>query len=140
MKKSYALLSFLISLLAAESLGAQSSKDKWSILGMELGSWNQTDGAKVNSNGEIIWSNANRQWEDFGWDLRGIDLSEYEGIKIVLDGNSSAIPIDALKLDNGYSPGHWLFHETFPGQYILYFDEFSIFQCFIIVNKIRNFF
>lgn len=122
MKKSYALLSFLISLLAAESLGAQSAKDKWSILGVELGSWNQTDGAKVNSNGEIIWSNANRQWEDFGWDLRGIDLSEYEGIKIVLDGNSSAIPIDALKLDNGYSPGHWLFHETFPGQYILYFD------------------
>ena len=122
MKKSYALLSFLISLLAAESLGAQSAKDKWSILGVELGSWNQTDGAKVNSNGEIIWSNANRQWEDFGWDLRGIDLSEYEGIKIVLDENSSAIPIDALKLDNGYSPGHWLFHETFPGQYILYFD------------------
>ena len=122
MKKGPVFLSFLISLFTAKSLYAQSAKDKWSILGVELGSWNQTDGAKVNANGEIIWSTSNRQWEDFGWDLREIDLSDYEGIKIVLDGNSSQVPINALKLDNGYSPGNWLYHETFPGEYMLYFD------------------
>ena len=122
MKKSLAFISIFILLFAINSLWAQSAKDMWSILGVELGSWNQTDGAKVNANGEIVWTNSNRQWEDFGWDLRGIDLSDYEGIKIVLDGNSSQVPINALKLDNGYSPGHWLYHETFPNQYILYFD------------------
>ena len=122
MKKSRAFVSFLISLFAAESLWSQSAKDKWSIFGVELGTLNRTDGAKVNSNGEIIWTNGNRQWEDFGWDLRGIDLSDYEGIKIVLAESASAIPIDSLKLDNGYSPGNWLYRETLPGQYVLYFD------------------
>lgn len=122
MKKSLVLLSFLISLLTTESLWSQSAKDKWSILGVELGTWDNTEGAKVNTNGEIIWKNSNRQWEDFGWDLRGIDLSDYEGIKIVLDEKNYEIPIDALKLDNGYSPGHWLYKETMTGQYILYFD------------------
>ena len=122
MKKSLVLLSFLISLLTTESLWSQSAKDKWSILGVELGTWDNTEGAKVNTNGEIIWKNSNRQWEDFGWDLRGIDLSDYDGIKIILDEKNYEIPIDALKLDNGYSPGHWLYKETMPGQYILYFD------------------
>ncbi len=76
MKKRLAFVSFLISLFAVESLWSQSAKDKWSILGVELGTLNRTDGAKVSSNGEIIWTNGNRQWEDFGWDLRGIDLSD----------------------------------------------------------------
>ena len=122
MKKSFLLLSILFPLFLTKSLWAQSAKDKWSILGKELGTLNYTDGASVNSKGEIIWTNSNRKWEDFGWDLRGIDLSEYEGLKVILDSDSPAIPIDALKLDNGYSPGHWLFHETLPGQYIIYFD------------------
>ena len=85
MKKSRAFVSFLISLFAAECLWSQSAKDKWSIFGVELGTWDNTEGAKVNTNGEIIWKNSNRQWEDFGWDLRGIDLSDYDGIKIILD-------------------------------------------------------
>ncbi|MDY4832571.1 MAG: hypothetical protein SO161_08565 [Treponema sp.] len=100
---------------------AQSAKDKWAISGMELGSYNKTESTSINSKGEIVWTNSNLQWEDFGWDLRDTDLSQYEGIRIVLD-DSLEIPINALKLDNGYSPGHWLFHETYPGEYKLYFD------------------
>ena len=122
MKKSFLFLSFLLSLLASEILWAQSAKDKWSIFGVELGTLDRTDGAKVNSSGEIIWTNGKREWEDFGWDLRGIDLSDYEAIKIVLDESKGDIPINAMKLDNGYSPGHWIYHNTLPGQYLLYFD------------------
>ena len=122
MKKCLLRFSFLIFLFATEISWAQSAQDKWSILGVELGTMDRTEGAEVNSKGEIIWANSNRQWEDFGWDLRGIDLSDYEGIKIVLDETSSEIPIDAIKLDNGYSPGHWIYHNTLPGQYVLYFD------------------
>lgn len=122
MKKTFVFFTVLFSLFVSSSLWAQSAKDKWSILGMELGSWNYTIGTKVNTKGEIIWKESERQWEDFGWDLRGIDLSDYEGIKIVLDESSSEIPIDSMKLYNGYSPGHWIFHETLPDQYVIYFD------------------
>ena len=103
MKKSHAFVSFLISLIAAESLWSQSAKDKWSIFGVELGTLNRTDGATVNSNGEIIWTNGNRQWEDFGWDLRGIDLSDYEGIKIVLAESASAIPMSKNLCGNSFA-------------------------------------
>lgn len=116
---SFTVFFFLFSVL---SLSAQTAEDKWSILGKELGSLNRTRGAELNSKGEIVWTNSKLQWEDFGWDLRDIDLSDYEGIKIVLDESKKEIPINALKLDNGYSHGHWLYHETFPGQYIIYFD------------------
>ena len=122
MKKVLIFFAFLTSLFFSFSLWAQSAKDKWSILGVELGTLDRTDGATVNPKGEIIWTKGKRQWEDFGWDLRGVDLSAYEGIKIVFASDSPAIPIDALKLDNGYSPGHWIYHETYPDQYTLYFD------------------
>lgn len=121
MKKAATLFLLSFPLFFTIPVFAQSAKDKWAIFGMGLGSYNRTESASLNSNGEIVWTNSNRQWEDFGWDLRDIDLSQYEGIKIVLDA-ASEIPIDALKLDNGYSPGHWLFRETYPGEYRLYFD------------------
>lgn len=121
MKKTF-VFTVLISLFASGFLWSQSANDKWAILGVELGSWNYSVDTKVNSKGEIIWKESNQQWEDFGWDLRGIDLSEYEGIKIVLDENSPEIPINSMKLSNGYSPGHWIFHETLPGQYVLNFN------------------
>ena len=123
MKKSAIsfLLCFLFPLFFTIPSFAQSAKDKWAISGMELGSYNKTESTSINSKGEIVWTNSNLQWEDFGWDLRDTDLSQYEGIRIVLD-DSLEIPINALKLDNGYSPGHWLFHETYPGEYKLYFD------------------
>jgi len=121
-RRSGFILTFLFSLFISFPAWSQSASDKWSLLGAELGSFNRTAGSSVNSKGEIVWTNSNRQWEDFGWDLRDADLSDYEGIKIVLKKNSPKIPIDALKLDNGYSHGHWLFRETLPGVYILYFD------------------
>ncbi|MCQ2597092.1 MAG: hypothetical protein MJ181_04520 [Treponema sp.] len=125
MKKKKYFHIFIFSLIFSVSLWGQSASDKWSIFGVELGSYNFTDGATVNSRGEIIWKQANRQWEDFGWDLRDVDLSAYEGIKIVLDAESPEIPIDAVKLSNGYSQGHWLFRETFPGVYMVYFDGYG---------------
>lgn len=122
MKRYFVIFSILFPLFAVQTLWAQSAKDKWSILGVELGTWAYTEGTYVNDSGEIVWTNSSHEWDDFGWDLRGIDLSDYEGIKIVLDEGNSDARINALKLDNGYSPGHWLYHETFPGQYVIYFD------------------
>ena len=61
-------------------------------MGKELGSYNTCKNTQINSKGQIIWMNGEKKWEDFGWDLRGIDLSEYEGIKIILDSDNPEIP------------------------------------------------
>lgn len=122
MKSFSTTISFLFFLFFSNFLTAQSASNKWAILGQELGSFNYTEGTAVNSKGEIVWTQSHHQWDDFGWDLRDIDLSDYDGVKIVLDDKSPEIPINSLKLDNGYSHGHWLFPETVPGEYILYFD------------------
>ena len=61
-------------------------KKKFAIEGMELGSLEEAQVcASVNNKGEIIW-NQDCDWNFFacGWELRGIDMSEYAGLKFEL--------------------------------------------------------
>nr|MCR5189332.1 hypothetical protein [Treponema sp.] len=61
-------------------------KKKFAIEGVELGSLEEfRDCATLNNKGEIIW-NQDCDWNFFacGWELRGIDMSEYAGLKFEL--------------------------------------------------------
>ena len=61
-------------------------KKKFAIEGVELGSLEEAQVcASVNNKGEIIW-NQDCDWNFFacGWELRGIDMSEYAGLKFEL--------------------------------------------------------
>lgn len=126
MKKNSITISFLFFLFFSNFLTAQSASNKWAILGQELGSYDLTEGTAVNNKGEIVWTQSHRQWDDFGWDLRDIDLSDYDGVKIVIDDNSPEIPIDSVKLDNGYSNGHWIFQK-----------QFQVYSFFILMEEIK---
>ena len=61
-------------------------KKKFAIEGVELGSLEEAQVcASVNNKGEIIW-NQDCDWNFFacGWELRGIDMSKYAGLKFEL--------------------------------------------------------
>ena len=61
-------------------------KKKFAIEGVELGSLEECQVcASVNNKGEIIW-NKDCDWNFYscGWELRGIDMSEYAGLKFEL--------------------------------------------------------
>lgn len=61
-------------------------KKKFAIEGVELGSLEEfQDCASLNDKGGIIW-NQDSDWEmlAYGWELRGIDMSEYAGLKFEL--------------------------------------------------------
>lgn len=61
-------------------------KKKFAIEGVELGSLEEAQVcASVNNKGEIIW-NKDCDWNFYscGWELRGIDMSEYAGLKFEL--------------------------------------------------------
>lgn len=61
-------------------------KKKFAIEGVELGSLEEYQVcASVNNKGEIIW-NKDCDWNFYlcGWELRGIDMSEYAGLKFEL--------------------------------------------------------
>lgn len=61
-------------------------KKKFAIEGVELGSLEEAQVcASVNNKGEIIW-NQDCDWNFLacGWELRGIDMSEYAGLKFEL--------------------------------------------------------
>lgn len=64
-------------------------KKKFAIEGVELGSLEEAQVcASVNNKGEIIW-NQDCDWNFFGcgWELRGIDMSEYAGLKFELSSS-----------------------------------------------------
>lgn len=121
MKIVFSLLTIAL-FLCTTPLWAQTASDQWSLFGRELGSYDNTKDTTVNKKGEIIWTNSDDEWEEFGWDLCGIDLSAYEGIRVVLQDNSPEIPINSMKISNGFSPGHMIFKEVAKGIYELYFD------------------
>lgn len=61
-------------------------KKKFAIEGVELGSLEEAQVcASVNNKGEIIW-NKDCDWDFYscGWELRGIDMSEYAGLRFEL--------------------------------------------------------
>ena len=61
-------------------------KKKFAIEGVELGSLEEfQDCASLNDKGGIIW-NQDSDWEmlAYGWELRGIDMGGYAGLKFEL--------------------------------------------------------
>ena len=92
MKKLFVTIMFLsvcVLTFAAPKKGKSNNikldpKKKFAIEGMELGSleWTQRY-ASLNDKGEIIWKyDTGGDWLHYGWDLLGIDMSQYAGIKI----------------------------------------------------------
>lgn len=86
------LLSVVFSLSFAASNKGKSNnikldpKKKFVIEGAELGSleWAQSE-SSVSNKGEIIWNHeSGNSWLHCGWELRGIDMSQYGGLKIEL--------------------------------------------------------
>lgn len=82
-----------------------SAKNKFAIEGVELGtlSWSK---ATVTNKGEILW-NDTTEWQETGWDLRGVDMSQYGAIRIEIAPDKN----DELKilLENPASLGNWGF-------------------------------
>lgn len=69
-------------------------KKKFEIEGVQLGTitW---DGALVNEKGEVTWNQQkDNEWSETGWALKGVDLSQYGGIRVELDSKQ--------KIDNMY--------------------------------------
>ena len=59
-------------------------KKKFEIEGVKLGTITWT-GALVDDKGEVRWSQLHEgDWAETGWALRGIDLSQYGGIRVEL--------------------------------------------------------
>lgn len=59
-------------------------KNKFAIEGVAIDSITWAE-ATVSNKGEILWSRTKEgDWHDTGWDLRGIDLSNYAGIRFEL--------------------------------------------------------
>ena len=92
MKKLFVTIMFLsvcVLTFAAPKKGKSNNikldpKKKFAIEGVELGSleWTQRY-ASLNDKGEIIWKyDTGGDWLHYGWDLLGIDMSQYAGIKI----------------------------------------------------------
>ena len=70
-------------------------KKKFAIEGVELGTITWAN-AKVDAKGTIIW-NDNRadDWNETGWDFKGVDMSAYAGMKIeITQGNKQEININ----------------------------------------------
>lgn len=59
-------------------------KKKFAIEGVELGTIDWAN-AKITNKGEIIWDQSRSdEWAETGWELRGIDMSPYAGLRIEL--------------------------------------------------------
>lgn len=108
MKKLFSIIilsSLVLSLGFSASKKAKSNnivltaKNKFAIEGQELGSleWTQEE-SSVGKKGEIIWNNdADDDWLHCGWELRGIDMSRYGGLKIELAaGQNQDVRIELL--------------------------------------------
>lgn len=70
-------------------------KKKFAIEGVELGSLEEYQVcASVNNKGEIIW-NKDCDWNFYlcGWELRGIDMSKYAGLKFELASSIMLSPL-----------------------------------------------
>ena len=96
-------------------------KNKFAIEGVELGSID-LGLATITNKGEIIWSqDADGQWRETGWELRGIDLSAYAGIRIELAKGQKFENID-LALSNPAVTDDWCFKFNSDGVAYIYFN------------------
>ena len=96
-------------------------KNKFAIEGVELGSID-LGLATITTKGEIFWSqSADGQWRETGWDIRGIDLSAYAGIRIELAKGQQFENID-LALSNPAVTDDWCFKFDSKGVAYIYFN------------------
>ena len=94
-----------------------SAKNKFAIEGIELGSISWSKGTITNK-GEILWTDT-KDWQETGWELRGVDMSQYGALRIELaKGNNDEVKI---LLENPASEGIWGY--TFDNNVaFVYFD------------------
>ena len=94
-----------------------SAKNKFAIEGVELGSISWSKGTITNK-GEILWTDT-KDWQETGWELRGVDMSQYGALRIELaKGNNDEVKI---LLENPASEGNWGY--TFDNNVaFVYFD------------------
>lgn len=124
------LLSVVFSLSFAASNKGKSNnikldpKKKFVIEGAELGSleWAQSE-SSVSNKGEIIWNHeSDNSWLHCGWELRGIDMSQYGGLKIELaSGQKQDVRVEVANPSvNGLAtttiPNDGLVYVFFSGQ------------------------
>lgn len=110
MKKQISILLLTLSLTFAFAApktpkGTKLSvKNKFAIEGIELGTiqWSK---ATVTNKGEILW-NDTAEWQEAGWDLRGVDMSQYGAIRIEMANGKN----DELRvlLTDAEGSGDWV--------------------------------
>ena len=82
-----------------------SVKKKFAIEGVELGSISWGKGT-LTAKGEILWTETN-EWQEIGWELRGVDMSQYGALRIELaKGNNDELRV---LLTNAECTGDWVY-------------------------------
>jgi len=100
-------------------------KNKFAIEGVAIDSITWAE-ATVSKKGEILWSRTKEgDWHDTGWDLRGIDLSNYAGIRFELAPKQD-IENNRIMLTNPASIGSGIFE----------YAEDSV--CYVFFNGVGN--
>ena len=95
-------------------------KKKFAIEGVELGSDNWPE-AKLTKKGEIIWNQDEDDYQQIGWDLRGIDLSKYAGIRFEM-ATGQYLDDFHVWLENPSSYGDWGFNFARDGVAYVFFN------------------
>ena len=77
--------------------------------------------AFVSDGGVIDWEwDKKEKYPSCGWNVKGIDLSDYKGIRIELE--STDIPVDIRMIQNEGAVCHTFYNEKTPGVYEAMFD------------------
>lgn len=126
MKKQISILLLTLSLTFAFAVpktpkGTKLSvKKKFAIEGVELGSISWGKG-KLTAKGEILWTETN-EWQEIGWDFRGLDMSQYGAMRIELvKGNNDELRV---LLTNAECTEDWVW--TFSNNVaFVYFNGFG---------------
>ena len=95
-------------------------KKKFAIEGVELGSDNWPK-AELTKKGEIIWNQDEDDYQQIGWDLRGIDLSKYAGIRFEM-ATGQYLDDFHVWLENPSSYGDWGFNFARDGVAYVFFN------------------
>lgn len=96
-------------------------KNKFAIEGVAIDSITWAE-ATVSNKGEILWSRTkDGDWHETGWDLRGIDLSNYAGIRFELAPKQD-IENNRIMLTNPASTDSWTFIYLEDGVCYVFFN------------------
>ena len=96
-------------------------KNKFAIEGVAIDSITWAE-ATVSNKGEILWSRTKEgDWHETGWDLRGIDLSKYAGIRFELAPKQD-IENNRIMLTNPASTDSWTFSYAEDGVCYVFFN------------------